>query len=200
MIGYRGRRRPTDTNGRNKDMMKKVLIITGSPRANGNSNTLAKAFAKGAEEAGCHVAFFDAAKANIGACNACNACYKNDKACAFSEDFSALADMMATTDVLVFATPVYWFNCSAQLKCVIDKFYSFCVAEKVPPIKETFLLATCEDTDPAAFDVLTSNYEKVISYLKWSDGGRILVNSVGPVGAIESTDALAEAEEMGKSL
>ncbi|MBQ7525734.1 MAG: flavodoxin family protein [Abditibacteriota bacterium] len=180
-------------------MMKKVLIITGSPRANGNSNTLAKAFAKGAEEAGCHVAFFDAAKANIGPCNACNACYKNGKACAFSEDFSTLADMMATTDVLVFATPLYWFGFSAQMKCVIDKFYSFCVAEKVPPVKETFLLATCEAPDED-YAVLTGNYERMIDYLKWADGGRILVTSVGPAGAIENTDALVEAEEMGRSL
>ena len=181
-------------------MMKKVLILTGSPRKDGNSNALARAFAKGAEEAGCHVAFFDADKADIGACKACNACYKNGKACAFSEDFSTLAEMMETTDILVFATPLYWFGFSAQMKCVIDKFYSFCVAEKVPPVKETFLLATCEAPDPEDFDILTGNYEKMISYLKWSDGGRILVNSVGPVGAIEKTDALKEAEEMGRSL
>ena len=72
-------------------MGKKIVVITGSPRANGNSAAMAAAFVKAAEEKGHEVARFDAAMMNVGGCRACCGCFKSGKACAFDDDFNKIA-------------------------------------------------------------------------------------------------------------
>ena len=102
-------------------MSKQILILTGSPRPNGNSFLLAEAFKKGAEEAGHTVHRFDTAHVEIDGCRACNQCYQHGKACVFDDDFNLLAPHLEKADVLVLATPLYWFSFPAQLKAALDK-------------------------------------------------------------------------------
>ena len=75
-------------------MGRKVLVLTGSPRRNGNSFALADAFIRGAEAAGHEVMRFDAASASIQGCHACNQCYRQGQACVFHDDFNRLAPML----------------------------------------------------------------------------------------------------------
>ena len=93
---------------------KKILIITGSPRAHGNSNALADEFTRGAREAGHEVVRFDAGLKNVRPCTACNHC----------DDFPFVREHIATSQAVLFVSPVYYYTISAQLKAVIDRFYA----------------------------------------------------------------------------
>ena len=121
-------------------MNKKIVVITGSPRKEGNSFAMTNAFIKAAEKKGHTVVRFDAAMKNVGGCRACEACFKTGKACSFDDDFNAIAPILLEADAVVFTMPVYWYSIPAQIKGVIDKLFSFCVAGKDIAGKENGVL------------------------------------------------------------
>ena len=90
-------------------MSKKVLVITGSPRKNGNSFAMTESFIRAAEAKGHTVTRFDAAMMQVGGCRACETCYKAGKPCFFDDDFNRIAPAVLEADVLVFTMPVYWY-------------------------------------------------------------------------------------------
>ena len=100
--------------------MKKVLILSGSPRKGGNSDTLCDEFMKGAIEAGNEVEKIFVAGKNIGYCKACYAC-KDTGICAIKDDMAEVLQKMLDADVIVLSSPVYFYSISAQLKAVIDR-------------------------------------------------------------------------------
>lgn len=106
-----------------KEDKMKILVLTGSPRKGGNSNTLADNFIRGAEEAGHQVFRFDAAFKEVHPCIGCNKCGMNGP-CIFKDDFEFVRQHIVDADMVVFATPMYYFGISAQLKAVIDRFYA----------------------------------------------------------------------------
>ena len=101
-------------------MAKNVLIIGGSPRIGGNSDLLCDQFAKGASEAGNQVEKISLAGKKIGFCTACYTCEKTG-ACPQKDDAAAIIEKMLAADVIVLATPVYFYTMSAQLKALIDR-------------------------------------------------------------------------------
>ena len=111
-------------------MSKKIVVITGSPRKNGNSFQMTEAFIKRAEELGHSIIRFDAAFLNLGGCHACETCYKTGKACSFDDDFNTMAPAILEADAVVFSMPVYWYSIPAQIKGIIDKMFSFVVGGK----------------------------------------------------------------------
>lgn len=111
-------------------MSKKIVVITGSPRKNGNSFAMTEAFIKAAETKGHTVTRFDAAMRKLDGCHACETCYKTGKACSFDDDFNTLAPSILEADAVVFTMPVYWYSIPAQIKCVIDRLFSFVVGGK----------------------------------------------------------------------
>ena len=111
-------------------MGKNILVLTGSPRSNGNSFMLADAFIKGAEEAGHRVQRFDTARKQIDGCRACNQCFKHGKACLFDDDFNSLAPILKEAEVLVLATPLY-----TQIRggLTVDDYVAFPYGRDVKP-------------------------------------------------------------------
>lgn len=103
--------------------MKNILIISSSPRKSGNSQLLCEAFKKGAEAAGHQAELVRLADLQIGFCRACDACMKNGGSCILKDDMSILLDQFQKADVLVLATPVYFYGISAQMKAFIDRTY-----------------------------------------------------------------------------
>jgi multimeric flavodoxin WrbA len=101
--------------------MKKVVILSASPRLNGNSDTLAKQFKKGAEEEGNSVELIELAQKKINFCHGCYYCASHDGHCCQQDDAEAIIDKMVAADVLVFATPTYFYSMDAQLKALIDR-------------------------------------------------------------------------------
>ena len=185
-----------DSNGKKNGKMK-ILVITGSPRKNGNSNTLADFFVKGATEAGHEVVRFDAAFKKVHPCIGCNHCGMNGP-CVFKDDFEFIREHIVDADMVVFATPMYYFGISAQLKAVIDRFYAINGQIHVP--KKAALFMTYANSAASQAVPIKSHYEVLIRYLGWSDAGQIIVPGVWPVGAINGTKYPELAFQLGKNI
>lgn len=103
--------------------MKHIVILSGSPRKNGNTNLLCRQFQQGAEEAGHSVRFIPLAEKRIGFCRACDVCMRNGGACIQKDDMENILCAFQQADVVVLATPVYFYGVSAQMKACIDRTY-----------------------------------------------------------------------------
>lgn len=184
-------------------MTKNILVLTGSPRQLGNSALLADAFIQGAKAAGHTVQVFETAFHPVTPCKACDKCWSAGKPCIFEDGFTQLAPLLEAADVLVLATPLYWFTMTAQLKAAVDKLYAYMkpnAAQKLK-IKEAVLLASGEGTDQDGdFDGLKATYKAITGYLKWTDRGSVLAGGVWEPGAIINTGKLKEALELGKTI
>lgn len=182
---------------KNRSGKMKILVLTGSPRKNGNSNTLASEFIRGAEEAGHEVVRFDAAFKEVHPCIACNQCGMNGP-CVFKDDFEFVRRHIADAGCVVFATPMYYFGISAQLKAVIDRFYA--INGEIHRPKKAVLLMTYANTAVSEAEPIRSHYDVLLKYLGWSDAGRVIARGVWPVGAVNRTKYPAQAYQLGKSL
>lgn len=174
-------------------MSKKIVVITGSPRRNGNSFAMTEAFIREAVKKGHTVTRFDAAMKNVGGCHACETCFKTGKACSFDDDFNTIAPAILEADAVVFTMPVYWYSIPAQVKGVIDKLFSFCVAGKDIAGKECGLIACCEEDDMSVMDGVRIPMERSAALLKWKMIGEVLVPGVLNAGDIEKTDGCRQA-------
>lgn len=125
-------------------MSKKVLILSGSPRKGGNSDILCDEFAKGATEAGHNVEKIRVSEKNIHPCIACYHCSKNSGACVFKDDMAEILQKMIDADVLVLASPVYFYSIDAQLKAVIDRTVARWLEVKN---KEFYYITTMADNE-----------------------------------------------------
>ena len=179
---------------------KKVLVITGSPRLDGNSDRLADAFIEGAVSAENDVTRFDSGRMNIGPCKACGQCFTNGNACAVSNGFNTIAPEILKSDVIVFVTPLYWFSFTSQIKCVIDKMYSFCESGKDLSGKECLLIVCGGSADEPDYEGIATTYRLMASYLKWTDRGILKAMDVTEKGEVKNTPYIDQATEMGKNI
>lgn len=101
--------------------MKKVLILSGSPRKDGNSDLLCSEFMRGAQESGNEVQKIFVRSKKIVPCNACYYCRDDGGKCALNDDMSEILDAMQAADVIVMASPVYFYSIDAQMKIIIDR-------------------------------------------------------------------------------
>lgn len=125
-------------------MSKKVLILSGSPRKNGNSDILCDEFARGARSSGNEVEKIRIAEKNIGYCHACYFCRDHAGECAIKDDMREILQKMIDADVIVLATPVYFYSIDAQLKAVIDRTVARWTEVKN---KEFYYIVTCADDE-----------------------------------------------------
>ena len=181
-------------------MKKKILVLTGSPRNGGNSDLLADAFIKGASDAGHEVVKVKTDQKSIKGCKACNACYSKGAACVFNDDFNEVAPLLESSDVIVMATPVYWYTFPTQLKAVIDKIYAPFGGKRPIKGKECIFMACAEENDEVVFEGIEKSWDMIIGLLEWKDRGRLFVPGVNNVGDIKNTDALGRAEKLGASI
>ena len=176
----------------------KITVLTGSPRRNGNTNHLAGQFIKGATEAGHEVYRFDCAGHKVAGCMGCNACGMNGE-CVLKDDFDELRPHLLEADMVVFATPMYYFGFSSQLKSVIDRFYALNGRIKGAPKQSAFFMAYA-NTDPHEAEPMVSHYKTLLNYLGWQDRGMVIAPGMWPAGAVEGTSYSKQAYELGRSL
>jgi len=181
-------------------MSKKIVVITGSPRKNGNSFAMTDAFIKAAEAKGHTATRFDAAMMKIGGCRACETCFKSGKACSFDDDFNTIAPAILDADLVVFTMPVYWYSIPSQIKGVIDRLYSFCVAGKDIAEKECALIACCEEEDMSVLDGVRIPIERSAALIKWHMVGEVLIPGVLNTGDIEKTDGCQQAAALADKI
>ncbi len=181
-------------------MSKKIVVITGSPRKNGNSFAMTESFIKAAEAKGHIVTRFDAAMRNVGGCHACETCFSTGKACTFDDDFNTIAPAILEADAVVFTTPVYWYSIPAQIKGVIDRIFSFVIGGKDIAGKECALITCCEENDMSVMDGVRIPLERSAALLKWKMVGEVLVPGVLNVGDIEKTDGCKQAAALAEKI
>ena len=174
-------------------MAKKIVVLTGSPRKNGNSNAMAAAFVEAATGLGHTVVRFDAAELRIGGRRACETCYRTGKACTFDDDFNTIAPKIEEADAVVFASPVYWWGFTAQLKAVVDKLYSLYRAKEDFSGKTCALIACAADDDATVFDGMNFAYDRTVELLGWRTVGRVAISNVAGAGDIRHTDGASRA-------
>ncbi len=181
-------------------MSKKIVVITGSPRKNGNSFAMTEAFIAAAEKKGHSVTRFDAALKKVGGCHACETCFKSGKACSFDDDFNTIAPAILEADAVVFTMPVYWYSIPAQIKGVIDRLFSFVVGGKDIAGKKCAIISCCEENDMSVFDGVKLPIERSAKLLKWEMAGEVLIPGVLNVGDIDKTDGCKQAEELADKI
>lgn len=181
-------------------MSKNILVLTGSPRKGGNSDQLADAFIIGAQQAGHTVVKYTTADKKIKGCMDCKTCFSKSVACSIPDDFNELAPLVEQADMLVFATPLYWFSFPAQLKAAIDKLFAFLIGQKTLKIKECALIVCAGDKNESSFDGIVTSYKLIAGHMGWKDSGTILVPGILAKDDILKTDGLKRAEELGKNI
>lgn len=179
-------------------MSKKVLVITSSLRKGGNSDTLAEMFAKGAREAGNEVEMLSLADKNIAFCKGCLACGKTQK-CVINDDAVEIAEKMKDAEVIAFATPVYYYSVSGQLKTMLDRANPLFTADY--NFRDIYLLATAaEDGEETVAGTQTAIEGWVDCFEKARLAGTVFAGGVNDKGDIAGHKALEEAYNAGREI
>ena len=179
-------------------MSKKVLIISSSPRAKGNSARLAQSFAEGAKAAGNETELVSLHDKQIGFCRGCFVCQKTQR-CVMHDDADAIREKMLNADVLVFATPIYYYEMSGQLKTMLDRGNPLFTADYT--FRDIYVLTAAAEEDEQVSSRAVSGIAGWIEcFEKARLAGSLFCGGVTDVGDIESSEKLREAFEMGKRI
>lgn len=179
-------------------MSKNILILSSSPRKGGNSETLAASFAKGAAEAGHKVETIYLREKNYGFCKGCLACLKLGH-CVIGDDAVEIAARMHDADVLVFATPVYYYSVSGQLKTMMDRANPLFDSDYA--FTKVYLLATAaEDAEGTAAGTVKAVQGWVDCFERCELAGVVFAGGVDGAGDIAGHRALTEACRMGREV
>lgn len=181
-------------------MSKKIVILNGSPRTKGNTSALTAEFAKGAESAGHTVTEFFLGSMNINGCKGCFGGGKNPESpCVQKDDMEKIYPVYKEADIVVLASPLYYWTISGQLKCAFDRL--FAVAECDPdyrnPTKESVLIMAAEGY---GFEESLYWYDRLEKHLGWKSIGKVLCGGVMGIGDIDGKSELNDAFELGKSI
>ncbi|EHI55489.1 hypothetical protein HMPREF9333_01204 [Johnsonella ignava ATCC 51276] len=181
-------------------MSKKIVVITGSPRKNGNSLAMTKAFINAAKERGHSITVFDATSLNVDGCNACETCFKSGKACSFDDDFNSIAPAILKADTIIYTMPVYWYSIPAKIKAVIDKTFPFYLDGENVTGKGCGLICCCAEDDMSVMDGVRIPIERTAALLKWHMVGEVLITGVQNEGDIEKTDGCKQAAALAEKI
>ncbi|MCD8377370.1 MAG: flavodoxin family protein [Candidatus Gastranaerophilales bacterium] len=179
-------------------MSKNVLVISSTLRKNGNSEILAKEFVKGVQEAGNNVEFVTLQDKEIKFCKGCLACQKLGT-CVIKDDSNEIVEKMKKADVITFASPIYYYEMSGQLKTLLDRANAlFSLDYK---FRDIYFLSTAADGDSHSADIAIKGIQGWIAcFAKAQLKGTVLGAGVEAVGDIQNNPAMQKAYEMGKGV
>ncbi|WP_085833725.1 flavodoxin family protein [Clostridium merdae] len=173
-----------------------ILVITGSPRKGGNTEIMADVFAQAARTAGHTVIIKNLSQLKVAPCIACQYCFTHDGECVQKDDMNSILKDLDTADMLVLASPIYWFDISAQTKCFIDRMYAF--GRKGFHIQSiAMLLNSGADNVYAAAE---AQLKAISSYLKWEIKGIIKAPNMTEKGSIQNSPDLQKVRDFAVSL
>ena len=176
----------------------KIIVLQGSPNIKGSTSILAEEFMRGAKEKGHEVTRFDVSRMNIKPCIGCVACgYEGP--CVQKDDNKIIKAALLNADMVVLATPLYYFEMTAQLKAVVDRFCSYNSSLNRKHLKSALLTVAWEDND-WAFDALMSHYRTLVKYLNLEDQGHVIGYGCGTPSMTKASIYPQKAYELGKSL
>ena len=169
----------------------KILILNGSPTPNGNTVALVNAFKDGAESKGHEVNVVNVAHKKVSGCMACNFCKRNNGQCVQKDDMQEIYPQIQDADMIVFASPIYYFIMSAQLESVIHRFYAINAPQKA---KYSALLLSSYSSN--VYSGAIAQYKDMIAYMGMADKGIVTADN----STNKTPEKLAEARELGESL
>lgn len=179
-------------------MNQNVLVLSASPRKGGNSDLLCDQFMKGATEAGNHTEKIFLREKKIHFCLGCMACQSNGGKCVLKDDMAEILEKMTAADVLVMATPVYFYTMNAQMKTLIDRTHP-----KYPDFgtKDIYFIVTAADPSRDALERTIEGFRGFTScYRGLNEKGTIFGTGAGNIGAIRGSPAMDQAYEMGTNV
>ena len=178
--------------------MGNIIIFIGSMRKNGNTARLTQSFAEGAARNN-NVEIVSVADCKVNPCIGCNSCFTREgNKCFQNDDMLQIYEKLKNADIVVIASPVYFYGISAQLKAIVDRLHT--------PMRNTFhikklgLLLVGAAELPNLFDPVIMQYQMVLDFFKLESIGTVLVRGVKDIGDIENNPALKEAYELGDSI
>lgn len=178
--------------------MSNIVILVGSVRKGGNTDLLAQAFAEGARKNN-SVEIVSVADYKVNPCMGCNSCFAREgNQCFQKDDMDRIYEKLKAADVVVVASPVYFYGISAQLKAVIDRLHTPMRNEF--SIKKLALLLVGAAQLPELFDAIILQYQLILSFFHLEDAGMVLVRGVRDKGDIKGNPALKEAYDLGASI
>lgn len=179
-------------------MNKEILVISTSPRSGGNSDTLAEEWIRGAREAGNHVEKVTLYDKTIGFCRGCLTC-QSTQHCVIQDDAGTIVQRMEKADVLVFATPIYYYGMSGQMKTLLDRANPLYSADY--RFREVYLLSAAAEEDEHTADGAVAGLQGWIDcFEKARLAGTVFAGGVTSVGEIQGHPALKQAYEMGRQV
>lgn len=178
--------------------MSNILIISTSLRNNSNSDGLCEAFKRGAEENGNSVEKITLRDKTINFCKGCLACQTTQK-CVIKDDAAPIVAKMKEADIIVFGTPVYYYDMCGQMKTLLDRANPLFPSDY--KFRDIYLLASCADEEAAAVDgTVTGLSGWVACFEKASLRGVVCATGTNKPGEVKSSPALDEAYKLGKSI
>ena len=177
----------------------KIVVINSSPHSEEQSTSryLAAKFVQGAKDIGHEVFVFDAANEQTHPCQGCDQCGM-DGACIFDDAIETkLMPEMLKADLLVLVTPLYYFGMSAQLKTVVDRFYSRTTRLSG---KKSMIISTAWNTADWTMEALKNHYETVVRYMSWQDVGQVWATGCGNRAMVERSEFGDMAYKIGAAL
>lgn len=177
--------------------MRNIVILVGSMRKGGNTDLLARKFAEGAAEHNT-VEIVAVADYKIAPCIGCNTCFTRAGNACFNHDMDAVYDKLRHADVLVIASPVYFYGISAELKAIIDRLHT--PMRNTFAIKKLALLLVGAAELSNLFDPILMQYQMVLDFFHLQDCGKVLVRGVKDKGDIIGRPEIDAAYQLGRTI
>ena len=180
-------------------MSKKVLILSGSPRKGGNSDILCEQFRKGAEEAGNVVEKVDLRSLKIGYCMACYGC-RGKGVCVQKDDMAQIYPAVRESDVVVLASPLYYWTLSGQLRAAFDRLFALEEGDGNLLRGHGRGGALLMAAEGSGFGDVLTYFDHLMEHLRWDNLGHVLAGGNGDIGDIQGKPELQQAFQLGASL
>ncbi len=184
--------------------MKKVTVLHGSPRRNGNSAALAEKLAEGVREEGGEIQFFHLHELHVRPCTGCESCQADPgSGCVIDDGMQEIYDRVKESDAVVFAGPVYWFSVSAQSKTAVDRLYAVGGGDaNILGGKAFGIILTYADVDPFVSGAANAvrMFRDMADYLGVTIKGVVHGSAFGPGEIRSNTTVMEDARELGRKL
>ncbi|WP_031551452.1 flavodoxin family protein [Oribacterium sp. FC2011] len=175
-----------------------ITVLMGSPNKNGSTGILTKEFKRGAEESGHTVEILDICHIDIKPCIGCVQCgYEGP--CVQKDDTEIIRRKLLSSDMVVFATPLYYYGMSAQMKIVVDRFCAYNSSLSRKHLRSA-LLSVAWNADDWTFEALEAHYKTLVRYINFEDMGMVLGYGCGTPGMTSRSRYPKEAYELGRRL
>lgn len=182
-------------------MSKKIVILNGSPRRKGNTSALTAEFSKGATESGNIVTEFFLGDMNISGCKGCFGGHSSKECpCVQKDDMQQIYPAVKDCDVIVLATPLYYWNMSGQLRTAVDRLFALEEGDGNLLRGHDRACALLMAAEGHGFEDVLIYYEHLTEHLKWKNLGHVLAGGNVDVGDISGKPELEQAYRLGKSI